>query len=140
MRTKIILSFIVFNVLLVTGKNSTVETLLTNIHPEKSSMEVYINANPTIYLTPIKHKNIKGIDVQNAFFNGWQFDKYTDIYGYTATDDLWTFLNPGNAASNNYDAVRIEVFGFEVGSPEWNYCMSDINQVANNLALNVAVD
>lgn len=81
----------------------------------------------SIHLHPTTDAGIVGVEVIGLFSQGWRFSRSVEVYGYTATDDLWTIIKRSTVRPRTlFDEVRLDLVGLTPQSPEWHSCIKDI--------------
>lgn len=97
--------------------------------------------NTLVYITPIKGNTVNETAINNALFNGWEYEKYIQVNGYTATDDLWTIVGfNDNDPTVKYNNVKILITNLNSNSEQWIECIEYLNQFAVTIPASMTIE
>ncbi|MFK8056376.1 MAG: hypothetical protein AB8F78_09685 [Saprospiraceae bacterium] len=84
-----------------------------------------VDSSVEVLVIPVGQEAFTTASINGAFLNGWSTQVGAEVYGYTATDDLWTFLNKSSPAAA-YSELRIEISNLGAHYPNLQTCLQDI--------------
>lgn len=115
------------------------ESLPTDQFNPENYLENRSNSNSSFYLVHDQDESIASSDIVQVFLSGWEYESFTSISGYTATDDLWTIISY-QSKPNFYEMIKIDLSGLKLGSQEWNECVDDICQMSQQIDNIIVLD
>ncbi|MFK7807319.1 MAG: hypothetical protein AB8F74_05890 [Saprospiraceae bacterium] len=123
-------------------KDMLVETEISAVKVDKEIIEINQRAEePTaLYLVHSEGEAILASDIVELFLDGWEYQELVTISGYTATDDLWTILSYENDYPKKFDKIKIELTKLKKGTSEWEECINDIYERAEELPGIIVLD